>query len=90
MSKGAPVSSDGVHIHPRPRGDLVVCDGRCGACLPLGASVDAATADASALLAGWFVTSSMLRSFHHCPACRGEHEPQRYVTHDEIAEAGHG
>lgn len=62
------------HIHPRPRGDLVLCDGRCGAWLSLSPDTDAATADAAARARDWLVTSSMLRSFHHCPRCAGKEQ----------------
>lgn len=61
--------TDGRHIHPRPRGDLVLCDGRCGASLPVTHEVDAAVANELATARGWAVTHSMLRSFHWCPAC---------------------
>lgn len=74
------MSLDGHHVHPRPRGDLVLCDGRCGARLPLPldfevrAVVDglasSAAADRYAVMCGWLVTTSMLRSFHWCGECR--------------------
>ena len=65
------VDGNAKHVHPRPRGDLVLCDGRCGARLPLIGEVDAAEADTHARAFGWLVTTSMLRSFHWCGACRG-------------------
>ena len=58
-----------VHIHPRPRGDLVLCEG-CRKGLPLVCDANAQRADELATLAGWLVTQSMARSFHWCPTCR--------------------
>lgn len=57
------------HVHPRPRGDVVLCDG-CRKPLPLVCEADAARADELAILSGWLVTTSMLRSFHFCPNCK--------------------
>lgn len=68
--------TDGRHIHLRPRGDLVLCDG-CRTELVVAKRPDDVAADvADALVAnaGWLVTHSQLRSFHWCGACRGKVE----------------